>query len=160
MAHFFYLPLENMTIAEKITQLIRPTIEALGFEYWGLVYQPNQGRALLRIFIEQAAGITVDDCAKISRQISSILDVENPIHSAYVLEVSSPGMDRLLFEPEHFKRYLNQAITVKLHEPVDGRRNFSGKLLDFSIDGLIELEQEGQVYVLPFSQVQKAQVSI
>jgi len=149
-----------MTIAEKITQLIRPTIEALGFEYWGLLYQPSQGRAVLRIFIDKTTGVTVDDCARISRQISSVLDVENPIHTAYVLEVSSPGIDRLLFEPEHFKRYLNQAITIKLHEPIDGRRNFSGKLLNFSNDGLIELEQEGNVYALPFSQVHKAQVNI
>lgn len=149
-----------MTISEKITQLVRPTIEALGFEYWGLLYQPNQGRAVLRIFIDKTAGVTVDECAQISRQISSVLDVENPIHSAYVLEVSSPGMDRLLFEPKHFKRYLNQAITIKLHEPIDGRRNFSGQLLNFSTEGLIELEQEGKIYVLPFNQVHKAQVNI
>jgi ribosome maturation factor RimP len=149
-----------MTIAEKITQLIRPIIESFGFEYWGLLYQPNKNRGLLRIFIDKATGITVDDCAQISRQISSILDVENPIQSAYVLEVSSPGMDRFLFEPEHFKRYLNQSISLKLYEPIEGRRNFSGTLLNFSNDELIELEQDGKSYVVPFQLVHKAQVNI
>lgn len=149
-----------MTIAEKVTQLIRPTIEALGFEYWGLLYQPNQGRAVLRVFIDSEAGATVDDCAQVSRQISSILDVENPITAAYILEVSSPGIDRLLFEPAHFMRYLNQYISIKLYEPISDRRNFCGTLRAFSADEMIEIEQDGQVYILPFSKVQKAQVNL
>src|SRR6476620_10697502 len=121
-----------MTIVEKVTKLAKPTIEALGFEYWRLLYQPNQGSAVLRIFIDAENGVTVDDCAQVSRQLSSILDVENPITSAYVLEVSSPGIDRFLFDPAHFMRYLNQPITIKLHEPMEGRRNFSGILRTFS----------------------------
>ena len=148
------------TLSEKIAALIKPTIEAFGFEYWGLLYQTHEKRGLLRIFIESPQGVTADNCAAVSRQINSLLDVENVITSAYVLEVSSPGIDRFLFEPKHFQRYIGKKIMIKLYEPIDGRRNFSGTLVALLDDGSIELTQEDQRFLLPLSKIQTAQVSL
>jgi ribosome maturation factor RimP len=146
------------TLSEKIANLIKPTIEVFGFEYWGLLYQTHDRRGLLRIFIDAPQGVTADDCAAVSRQISSLLDVENLIASAYVLEVSSPGIDRLLFEPSQFRRYINKKITVKLYEPIEGRRNFSGTLVALQEDGSIKLTQDDHSFLLPLSKIQTAQV--
>jgi len=127
----------------RLEQMIRPAIEALGFELVG-VEQVSQGRhSMLRIYIDHDEGITVDHCAEVSRQVGAIFDVEDPIHGEYTLEVSSPGVDRPLFTLEQFAKFIGQRVDVKLHLPIEGRRHFKGELLSVEGDELtIELGDE------------------
>ena len=112
----------------QIQELISPIVIDLGFEFWGLEYQTQSGAALLRVFIESPDGISVDDCAKVSREVSLLLDVEDPIRSEYRLEVSSPGMSRPFFTLDQYCRYSGFFVKIKLRFAFEGRRQFKGLL--------------------------------
>jgi len=141
----------------KIEELIRPGVEALGYELWGLDHQSQGRHTLLRVYIDSEKGIGVDDCAKVSHQISGVLDVEDPIAGEYNLEVSSPGMDRPLYTPEQYAQYIGSDINVRLRVPFDGRRKFLGRLTGIE-DGDVVLTVEEHEYLLPFDQIDKANV--
>jgi ribosome maturation factor RimP len=137
-----------MTILrERLQQMLEPVIESLGYELLLLEYAPSHN-ALLRLYIDSPGGITLDDCEKVSREVSGVLDVENPISSNYRLEVSSPGLDRPLVKVSHFERYVGQEIKVQLLQPVAGRRRFAGaihavagnRLTLRTLDGDVELD--------------------
>lgn len=140
---------------ESIQALIEPSIEALGFELWGLELAAQGRFSTLRIYIESANGITVDDCAEVSHQVSGILDVEDPITNQYTLEVSSPGVDRPLFKQEHYTQYVGQFLRVRLHAPFDGRRKFAGVLTGLEGDEIVLLVDQEE-YVLPIDAIDKA----
>lgn len=141
-----------------LTALVKPAVEAAGMQLWGLEYQVLNRRALLRIYIDHANGVTVDDCALVSHQVSGVLDVADPINSDYRLEVSSPGWDRPLFTAEHFIQYVGQNIKVKTVLPVAGRRNFTGLLQQADHDQItLQLEPEKSVNI-PVEQIDKAHV--
>lgn len=142
MAHFLfgvYMARANA----RLEQMIRPAIEALGFELVG-IEQVSQGRhSLLRIYIDHEDGIIVDQCADVSRQVSAVLDVEDPIHGEYTLEVSSPGIERPLFTLAQFAKFIGQRVDLRLHLPVEGRRHFKGELLAVEGDEIsIELAED------------------
>jgi ribosome maturation factor RimP len=144
------------TVSERIKDLIKPSVEALGFDLWGLQYLPQGNKTILRVYIESPNGITVDDCAKVSRQISSILDVENPINNTYTLEVSSPGLERFLYELDQYKLYIGKEIKVKLHEAIDQRRIIVGTLVAVHDDETIEIAMDEQHFRFGLDQVQSA----
>ena len=132
MAHFLF-GVDMARANARLEQMIRPAVEALGFELVG-IEQVSQGRhSMLRIYIDHEDGIIVDQCAEVSRQVSAVLDVEDPIHGEYTLEVSSPGVERPLFTLEQFANFIGQRVDVRLHMPVEGRRHFKGELL--SVEG-------------------------
>lgn len=110
----------------NLTEILGPSIEAMGLELWGIEFHPNSKNAILRIFIDKENGVSIDDCEFVSRQVSALLDVHDPIRTAYTLEVSSPGLDRLFFTVEQFKRYPNHLISFQLKEPIQNRRKFKG----------------------------------
>jgi|TARA_R110000772_G_scaffold184612_1_gene295622 ribosome maturation factor RimP len=141
----------------KIEELIRPGVEALGYELWGLDHQSQGRHTLLRVYIDSENGIGVDDCAKVSHQISGVLDVEDPIAGEYNLEVSSPGMDRPLYTLEQYAQYIGSDISVRLRIPFEGRRKFLGRLTGIE-DGDVVLTAEEHEYLLPFDQIDKANV--
>lgn len=142
---------------EKIQSLLEPVVEAMGFELWGVRYFQGKQNTL-RLYIDSAAGITVDDCAAVSDQVSGVLDVEEPIAAEYVLEVSSPGMDRPLFKPEHWKRFTGESAKVHLLAPVAGRRKFTAVIRAVEEDDvLLEVEDE-EVLRVPFTQIDRAHV--
>ncbi len=141
----------------KIEELIRPGVEALGYELWGLEHQSQGRHTLLRVYIDSEKGIGVDDCAKVSHQISGVLDVEDPIAGEYNLEVSSPGMDRPLYTLEQYAQYIGNDINVRLRVPFEGRRKFFGRLTGIE-DGDVVLTAEEHEYLLPFDQIDKANV--
>ncbi len=116
----------------KLNEMFAPVIAGMGYEYVGLEYFSGSSPAILRIYIDHEQGLTVEDCALVSRQISAVLDVEDPIAGEYTLEVSSPGLDRPLFIAEHYQQFLGEMIKCKLRIPQDGRRNYKGKLLEAS----------------------------
>ncbi|MEQ9209858.1 MAG: ribosome maturation factor RimP, partial [Pseudomonadales bacterium] len=94
----------------KISELLEPTIAALDCQLWGIEYIPQARHATLRIYIEKKDGVAIEDCERVSRQVSAILDVEDPVGTAYTLEVSSPGMDRQLFRLEQFQDYVGSLV--------------------------------------------------
>ena len=140
-----------------ITGLIDTTIQALGLDLWGVELLQQGKYSLLRIYIEREEGVTIEDCEKVSRQVSALMDVEDPIAGEYTLEVSSPGMDRPLFCIEHYSQYVGIEVDLKLRRPLDGRRKFKGQIIKVSGD-VVGLLVEGSEYDLEFSDIEKASI--
>lgn len=145
------------TLEEKLSDLLKSSIEDLGCELWGIECQRTGRFLTVRIYIDKEGGVGVDDCADVSRQVSAILDVEDPIADKYNLEVSSPGVDRPLFTLEQYQRYIGEEIVVHLRIPVLERRKWQGKLESIEND-MITLLVDGQPQVLVFGNIQKANV--
>ncbi len=144
---------------DKLTALLEPSVEALGFELWGLEHLKQGRHSLLRIYIESENGVQVDDCARVSEQVGAVLDVEEPISGEYVLEVSSPGIDRRLFRLSQFPAYVGEEIEVKLRRPFEGRRKFRGQLRGLEGEDIVVLVDDHE-YLLPFGDVDRAQVAL
>ena len=142
---------------QQLHAMLAPTIAALGYEFWGLEYFTHGSQAVLRVFIDKADGISVDDCALVSRQVSAVLDVEDPIASEYTLEVSSPGMDRPLFTLEQFRLYIGEQVKIRLRMPFEGRRNFNGRLVGVEDEDIVIAVDEHE-YLLPHDSIDKAHV--
>jgi len=140
-----------------ITELIDTTIQALGLDLWGVELLQQGKYSLLRIYIEREEGVTIEDCEKVSRQVSALMDVEDPIAGEYTLEVSSPGMDRPLFCIEHYSQYVGIEVDLKLRRPLEGRRKFKGQIMKVSGD-VVGLLVEGSEYDLEFSDIEKASI--
>ena len=141
----------------KVKELIGPAVQALGYELLGVEHHLAPKRSLLRVYIDSESGIGVNDCERVSYQVSGILDVEDPIAGAYDLEVSSPGADRPLFEPAHFARHRGARVKIRLNLPIDGRRNFRG-VLEGCRDGNVFITVDGTDHVLPLSRVGAARL--
>ena len=145
------------TFSEQLSQLLRPVVEAMGYELVGVEYLDRRGDGLLRVYIDQEAGISVDDCQQVSHQVSGLLDVEDPVAGAYTLEVSSPGLDRPLFTAEHYQRFAGHTVRIQLGAPLDGKRKFTGLLQGMQGSDIL-VEVEGTCLALPLAQVQKARL--
>ena len=143
---------------DKLHALLEPTVRAMGYQLWGLEYLTGK-QSTLRIYIDAEAGIQVEDCAKVSEQVGALLDVEEPISGEYVLEVSSPGLDRRIFRLDQLPAYVGEAIEVKLRRPFEGRRKFSGVLRGVENEDLVVLVDDHE-YLLPFGDVDRAQVNL
>jgi len=140
---------------QKLTELLKPAVEETGKTLLGIEYLSAGNNSVLRLFIDHENGINVDDCAEVSRQVGALLDVEDPISSEYSLEVSSPGVDRPLFELAHFQEVIGETVNVKLSMPLNGRRKFKGPLVAIENDTLI-IEVDSIDYELAISNVDKA----
>ena len=139
-----------------IADLIRPTVEALDVGLWGVEHLIQGKYSIVRVFIDKAGdGVTIEDCERVSRQISGIFDVEDPIPGEYTLEVSSPGMDRPLFNAEQFAQYVGSEATVRLRSPIDGRRKFKGVIQKVEAD-VVSLLVDGKEFALPALAIDKA----
>ncbi|XKE45792.1 ribosome maturation factor RimP [Halomonas organivorans] len=137
--------------------LIEPVVSSMGFELWGIDYLSQGKHSRLVIYIDHEDGVSVDDCADVSRQVSAVFDVEDPIAGEYRLEVSSPGMDRPLFTLDQFARYAGHQVAVKLRVPFDGRRKFQGLLAGVEGDEvLVRLGDEE--YCFPIESIDQARV--
>lgn len=145
------------TLEQKLQEMLQSAVEDLGCEFWGIECQRASRFMTVRLFIDKEGGVGVDDCADVSRQVSAILDVEDPIADKYNLEVSSPGLDRPLFTLEQFQRYVGEDIAVHLRIPVLDRRKWQGKLEKIEND-MLTLIVDGQEQVLIFGNIQKANV--
>ncbi len=126
---------------EQLSELLTPSVEALGYELVGVEYHPNSVNALVRVYIDKADGITLDDCMAVNEQVSGILDVEDPIPSKYTLEISSPGLDRPLFNLKDFKRFVGHQAKIRISRPIERQRNFKGTLMGVNGD-LVTIEAE------------------
>lgn len=137
--------------------LIEPAVQALKYELVDVELSGGAGQAVLRIYIDSPDGINVDDCAKVSRQVSALLDVEDPIPGHYTLEVSSPGLDRPLVTHADFVRFTGALIKAKVTQPILGRRNFTGRLVEVDGDRIV-VEVDNESYDLTLSNIEKARL--
>jgi len=140
---------------QKLTDMLRPAVQETGKELLGVEFISAGNNSVLRLFIDHENGIDVDDCAEVSRQVGAILDVEDPISSEYNLEVSSPGVDKPLFELSHFQQVIGETVNVKLSMPLNGRRKFKGLLTAIENDALI-VEVDSIDYELVINNIDKA----
>lgn len=138
-----------------ITELVQPTIEALGLQLWGIEHLSQGKFSLLRIYIESDEGILIEDCEKVSRQVSALLDVEDPITGEYTLEVSSPGIDRPLFALDQFQQYIGETVNIKTRGPVNGRRKFKGTIAAVEDESVV-VQIDGEDYSVPHGEIDKA----
>jgi ribosome maturation factor RimP len=143
----------NAALEERLTKLIT----SMGYELFGCEQLPQGGMTLLRLYLDSPKGITIEDCSRVSRQVSALLDVEDPIQGRYTLEVSSPGIGRPLFTLEHFKRYLGKRVKIRLLVPINQRRQYKGLLSRVENEQIYLLVEEvEQEVALPFSAIEKA----
>lgn len=138
-------------------ELIESVVEGLGYECVGIEYNPHPRHGLLRVYIDSEAGIQLEDCSKVSHQISGVLDVEDPIQGNYRLEISSPGADRPLFKIADFQRFEGRLVTVNLFRSVAQRKKITGTILGVE-DDTIQLEEDGQVFTVPLQAISKARL--
>ncbi|MBU2497594.1 MAG: ribosome maturation factor RimP [Proteobacteria bacterium] len=143
------------SISKGVADLIEPSLEEMGFELVEVEYLSYQGRWILRIYIDKEGGVTIDDCAQVSRELGDLIDVKDMIPHEYVLEISSPGLNRPLTKEKHLIDAVGKKIRVKMAKPVEGRRNFAGRLSDFR-DETLYVETDRGMVVLPWPEVEKA----
>ena len=141
---------------QDLTPFFEPVIESMGYELVGVEFLGGGGHGTLRVYIDRDDGVSVDDCAAISHQISGILDIEQPIKQAYDLEVSSPGIDRPLFKLADFERFAGQTARIKLAIAQQGRKNFKGRLQGVGDDKMVKIEVDGEEFSLPFADIARA----
>src|SRR5690349_11715860 len=122
------------TLRDELTALLAPVVSESGMELWALEYNARAGGGLLRLYIDNANGVTVDDCERVSHAVSAILDEDDPISGQYTLEVSSPGLDRVLRTREHFERFVGEKVRVETSVALEGRKRFSGRLANVARD--------------------------
>lgn len=142
---------------EQLARLLKPTVEQLGYELSDLELRLGGKDGVVRVFIDKPEGVDLSDCEAVSRQLSAVLDVEDPVPGHYTLEVSSPGLDRKLTRPEHFRRYVGEDVRVRLRAPLDGRRNFRGRLVAVD-DNEIEVEVDGRPHHLAMAAIESARL--
>jgi ribosome maturation factor RimP len=145
-------------VREKLMALSEPLLAQLGYELVDLDYAAGRRHALVRVFIDRPQGVGVDDCERVSHELAALLDVEDPVPIAYTLEVSSPGLDRVLRTPAHFQRFVGERIWLELQVARDGRRRYTGRLEAVSPEG-IELTVDGAKVAVRFSEIERARLA-
>jgi ribosome maturation factor RimP len=144
-------------LRDQLIELLGPVVSELGYELWELEYGARPGGGMLRLYIDSPDGISVDDCERVSRAVSETLDGADPIKNEYTLEVSSPGLDRVLRTPEHFARFAGERVKLEMSQAVNGRKRFTGRLTDVS-GGEIALDVDGATVRLSIAGIHKARV--
>jgi ribosome maturation factor RimP len=151
------VPGDIVLSVQKLNELLQPLVEDLGYEFVGLEYNSNPKHAVLRIYIDHENGVAIEGCETVSRETAALLDVKDPIRSHYNLEVSSPGLDRPLFTPAHYRQFAGCAAQINLFAPQDGRRKFSGPILGAD-EVSVRMEQDGSEVTLDFANIIKAKL--
>ncbi|WP_022940694.1 ribosome maturation factor RimP [Psychromonas hadalis] len=145
------------SLEQRLTDMFTPSVEDLGYELVGIEYIRAGQHSTLRVYIDQEAGILVDDCAAVSRQIGALMDVEDPITNEYTLEVSSPGLERPLFNAQHYATFAGETVKIQLRMPIQNRRRWKG-IID-SVEGeIICVNVDGTLERFALSNIQKANI--
>ncbi|GIU04518.1 ribosome maturation factor RimP [Shewanella sp. c952] len=142
------------TLERKLVEMLKAPVEALGHELWGLEYIQAGKHSILRLYIDNEKGIFIEDCAETSRQVSAVMDVEDPISTEYTLEVSSPGVDRPLFTAEQYQLYVGETVKVQVTMPVAGSRNLKGTVI--GVEGqMLTLSVDGNELIVALDNIRK-----
>jgi len=142
---------------DELAKLLEPTVVRLGYELADLEVRLGGKGGVVRVFIDKPDGIGLDDCEKVSRAVSAILDVEDPVPGNYDLEVSSPGLDRKLTKVEHFQRFMGETVKVSLRFPKEGRRRFRGTLVSADDENIV-VDVDGESHSLALSMIDTARL--
>lgn len=142
---------------KQVEELLTPTVESLGCSIWGIEYLSQGKHSKLRVYIDSADGVNVDDCAAVSRHVSDILDVEEFSNNTYTLEVSSPGLDRILFKEDQYEGSVGEQVEVRLNFPFEGRKKFVGMLAAVQ-EHMAVVQIDDEEYLLPLENIQRARV--
>ena len=142
---------------EKLRVLIAPVVDALGCELWGLEYSGSGRHSLLRIYIDHLNGVGIEQCEQVSRQVGSLLDVEEVIAGEYTLEVSSPGLDRPLYNLDQYRQFTGEDIKLRLRIPFEGQRKFQGRLNGVEGDDIVLVIEDNE-YLFPVDNIERATV--
>ncbi|MCU0808203.1 MAG: ribosome maturation factor RimP [Candidatus Contendobacter sp.] len=143
---------------KTLRRMLAAVVEAMGYELVGVEFHAHRDNALLRIYVDNENGISLDDCQRVSHQLSGVLDVEEPVTGRYTLEVSSPGLDRPLFDAAHFNRFAGSEVRIQLRELLDGRRKLVGRLLGMRDDNVAIMDSEGREWRVPLDRIEKARL--
>ncbi len=146
-----------MTAGENLEQLLGPTISALGYELLGIERSRSTDAPLLRLYIDSPDGIGVDDCERVSRQVGDLIEAEEAIRGSYTLEVSSPGMDRPLFNLEHYRKHLGSEVQMRLRTLVNGRRRLVGALTAVAGE-TVSVRVDGENFDVPFNLIERTRL--
>lgn len=141
----------------KVEELVRPVLDREAVELVDLRFLQESGRWVLRFYLDKTGGISLEDCEQMSRKISAFLDMEDPIPGSYSLEVSSPGLDRVVKREADFARFAGQRAKVKLREGVDGQRNFRGYLKGAAA-GIVKMDFGGRELEFPITDIVEARL--
>ncbi|MEW6665020.1 MAG: ribosome maturation factor RimP [Thermodesulfobacteriota bacterium] len=155
LSFWFGMEDRNRSIVSAVADLLEPALQGMGYELVEVEYVCERGRWVLRLYIDREEGITLDDCAGVSRELGDVLDSRDLIPHAYVLEVSSPGLNRPLRKEKDFAQRIGRRMKIRMMAPVQGRRNFVGMLTDFR-DRTLFLEVDRETFALPWKEVEKA----
>ncbi len=148
-----------MAVSDRLQTLLEPVIDDLGYELVGVEYLPNPKNRVVRVFIDREPdGIGVEDCERVSRQVSALMDVEEPVPGQYTLEVSSPGVERPLFTGAHFARFIGETALVQMAVPVENRRRFKGVIVAAD-DRTVTLNVDGQNFELAVADIGRAHLA-
>ncbi len=142
-------------VIKEVTALIEPILDEMEIELVDIEYLSEQGRWILRIYVDESGGITLDDCARVSREIGDLIEVKDIFDQGYVLEVSSPGLNRRLKKEKDFERAVGKNIKIRMATPLEGQQNFRGSLQSFQ-DGILCLSVKDDLILLPYGDVEKA----
>ena len=147
-------------LRDQLRELLAPVVAGVGYQLWELEFTPRSGGGLLRLYIDARSpnGISLDDCERVSRVVSETLDAADPIPGHYTLEVSSPGLDRVLRTREHFERFAGERVRLEMMQPVEGRKRFAGRLLGVGASD-ITLELENGRINLPIEDIHRARLA-
>ena len=141
----------------EIENLLTPVVALEDCQIWGVEYRSQGRHSKLALYIDRENGVSVDDCERVSRRVSDVLDVEETLTGSYTLEVSSPGMDRILFKPEQYEQCSGEQVEVRLNFPVDGSKRIVGVLVGVE-DGEAVVRVDEDEFLLPLENVQRARV--
>lgn len=153
-AHFLF---GQVAMDNLINSLVEPVVTSLGYELWGIEVQGHGNRTTIRVFIDAEDGVDVEGCAKVSRQLSGLFDVEDPLSGRYTLEVSSPGIDRRLFTRSQFQALKGTNIQVNLKSPFEGTKRYKGILCGMEGEDVIVRSGDEEL-LFPFDEIDKARV--
>ncbi len=151
--------MQKGTITQAVEDLVLPVLQELNLELVDVAYKKEGRNWILRIYIDKEGGVTVDDCSRVSHRISDLIDIEDLIPNHYLLEVSSPGLDRPLKKEADFLKYKNRSIRLSTFAPIGSRRNFKGTIQDFR-EGRLFLEAQGTLFEIPLDNIAKANLEI
>ncbi len=143
---------------EEVTEILRSLVITMGYDFWGLNFSQNSNSLKLTLYIDKEQGINIDDCEKVSNQTTHMLDTKKILDVNYILEVSSPGLDRVLITKEHFKKYMNENIKVKLKWLVKNRKNINGIIKDVQTDCIL-LDVNKEIFEIRYDSIDSARLN-
>jgi len=148
------------SVVSTIESLIRPAVTGLGFELYDLVFVKEGSNWYLRVFIDKPGGVTIDDCEAASRAVENELDKKDPIEQSYILEVSSPGIDRPLKKDADYERYKDSVVDVKLYKPLGRRKEYTGRLEGLQDGSIVITDSSGNILRFPKSDVALCRLAV